>query len=79
MEYPDNDAFERAWAFLTGIAEDVPCRDRLGSERHGLKFGKYLLERARSASGVGAGLRERFLISVRTLEALKNPSLKLGR
>ncbi len=79
VEYPDNDAFERAWAFLAGIAEHVPYRDRLGSECLGLKFGKYLLERARSTSGIGAGLRERFLISVRTLEALKNPSVKLGR
>lgn len=79
VEYPDNDAFERGWAFLSGIAEDVPYRDHLGSERIGLKFGKYLLERASTVSGVGAGMRERFLISVRTVGALKNPSVVVRR
>lgn len=70
VEYPSRTDFESAWAFLSGVAEPVSYLDHLDTRRGGLKFGRYLLERASTTSLDGS--RVNFLVSVRTMGSLKN-------
>lgn len=72
VEYVSQVSFEDAWSSLSRVSEGVSYKDHLESPRTALKFGKYLLERASTISTIGSRPRERFLISVRTIAAIKH-------